>query len=310
MTALERTAENIPSPITGRQNVQLERELDVRTIISLYKRAWNVDVTHCFQGMETVYVYRCLDTGYQFFYPFFVAGNADFYEAVQKQEGYYMDWKWEHQEALKEIRTADRVLEVGCGKGSFLKKISEEVHADCTGLEINEGAIRLGRKGGVTILHETLHEHSSKHAGLYDVVCAFQVLEHIWDVRGFLLSSIEALKRGGKLIIGVPNNDSYLKYQSYAFTNMPPHHMGLWNEKSLRSLDGLFPITLEKIACEPLQRMHFSGYVAATLERFLHPHRKPFKYVFHILDYLCLVLLLPVRLNIKGHTILSVYSKV
>ena len=37
-----------------------------------------------------------------------------------------MDWKWEYQIAKNLIQKNNHVLEIGCGKGSFIKNLTEE----------------------------------------------------------------------------------------------------------------------------------------------------------------------------------------
>ena len=75
----------------------------------------------------------------------------------------------------------------------------------------------------------------------FSFICSFQVLEHVYEVYGFLNSAIALLKNKGKLIIAVPNNNPYfLKHDKYHTLNLPPHHMGIWDERSLKFIGKLF----------------------------------------------------------------------
>ena len=63
----------------------------------------------------------------------------------------------------------------------------------------------------------------------------------------FIETSLKLLRKGGKLILSVPNHDSFMGLDDENFLDMPPHHMGLWNEKSLVAIQKFFPIVVSKI---------------------------------------------------------------
>ena len=111
-----------------------------------------------------------------------------------------------------------------------------------------------------------IDEFAVNHKENYDVVCFFQVLEHITNVHEFLKSSLVTLKPNGKLIIGVPNNNPFLFVNDkYHTLNLPPHHAGLWNKKALKSLEKVFSVKLEKVDYEPLEKT-YSQFLKAYIE--------------------------------------------
>jgi 2-polyprenyl-3-methyl-5-hydroxy-6-metoxy-1,4-benzoquinol methylase len=194
-----------------------------------------------------------------------------------------------------------KVLEVGCGRGDFLSAIQSS-GAIATGLELNGTAAREGRERGRDIRLEHIEVHASGHAAEYDVVCSFQVLEHIPNVRSFLEAQIACLRPRGRLIISVPNNDSFLLADN--LLNIPPHHMGLWTEASLRSLTRLFPLKVRTVYLEPLQPFHFDQFAEMTVARFRR-YFIPRRVTFHLLPWLRWIF--PRRL--KAYTIQVVYEK-
>lgn len=242
------------SPLTGNW-AQLERKIDSTKIIEAYKNTFGYDVSYLLNEIKQIEVYKCFDTGYRFFYPFNISGDSSFYEYLQQYDWYYMPWKWEHEQASKIISNKMKVLEVGCAKGDFLMKIKERFNAECVGLEFNENAISIARQKGLNVLSESIEQHSLKNKNEYNVVCSFQVLEHISNVKSFIESKILCLKKNGFLIISVPNNDSFLD-KSYNILNMPPHHMGLWNKQSLSSIAKIYGLQIIDVFFEPLQEYH------------------------------------------------------
>ncbi|MFZ5906229.1 MAG: methyltransferase domain-containing protein [Nitrospirota bacterium] len=293
------TEKTIKCPLTHNSNISIERQISTRDIIRLYRQWFQVDVAKYFKQLEYIQIYKCLDTDYRFYYPFSLEGKSDFYECLQKFPWYYMDWKWEYQIAKQLIQPGNQVLEIGCGKGSFVAKLTQE-KIDCTGLELNEYSARMAKDNGLKILNETLMKHLDNNFERYDIVCSFQVMEHIASVREFINDSIKALKTGGKLIISVPNHDAFIGLDQLNILDMPPHHVGLWNEKSLMSIAGIFNIQLENIYIEPLQSYHIDYYIgimkrAINNDLGLHP----------VIEEL--VRTSPEKF--KGHTILVVYVK-
>ena len=249
----------VRSPLTKSDNLELLYTLDTDLLVKKYKKAFNIDTSSYFKGTYKIQVLKCIDTGYKFYYPFNLAGDCFFYEQLQKYDWYYMPWKWEHQQTSKMIKKGMKVLEVGCAKGDFIKKISAEFGGKCVGLELNEDAAEKAISIGLNVKTQTIQDFSEEHKEQFDLVCSFQVLEHISDVYTFIESMLKCLKKGGRLVIGVPNNDSFLQLDDNIL-NQPPHHMGLWNKKSLSSLSKLFPIKIENLYFEPLQSSHLDYY--------------------------------------------------
>ena len=252
---------NLESPLTKNKNIKFVKKINKKQIVSAYKK-FNIDVSAFFSKIKEVEIYECNETGYRFYYPFNLSGDSKFYEHFQEFSWYYMPWKWEHEITLKYLSNHIKVLEVGCAQGAFIKKINELfILKDTVGLELNESAKKESKNW--KILNQTIQNFSKTNFEAFDLVCSYQVLEHIADVESFLSAKIKCIKKGGKLIISVPNNDSYIKDADNCL-NEPPHHMGLWNKKSLRSLESLFPVKFLDIHYEELQDYHVENYVSAS----------------------------------------------
>jgi 2-polyprenyl-3-methyl-5-hydroxy-6-metoxy-1,4-benzoquinol methylase len=251
------------SPLNKSSNVSLINTINKEWIITQYKKNYNIDVSNYFQTIENIEVYRCDETGYKFYFPLNLGGNSEFYIHFQKFTWYYMPWKWEHSITYDLIKQGDKILEVGCGQGAFLKKIVTQKNIECVGVEMNKSAVY--DAPNLKIINSSIEEFSSLNENIYDLVCSFQVIEHISEVNSFIYSKIKSLKPGGSLIICVPNNDSIIFKGIDHDLNMPPHHMGLWNTESLTSLERIFDIKLEKIFYEPLQDYHFNLYEQIVL---------------------------------------------
>lgn len=258
------------SPLTGKPGVKVFDKILSQDIINVYNRDGNILVDHYFKGIPEVYVMECLTTGYKFYYPETLTGGGDLYNEfhqtdpqksdLYRVEGYDFDFAYEL------ISEGQKILDIGCGTGEFLKKIKSKTE-NIYGLELNDRGCELSRKAGIKVFQETIQGHSKNNIEAYDVVCFFQVLEHIYDVRSFIESAVKVLKKGGRLIIGVPNNEPYIRrFDKYNTYNLPPHHMGLWNRKSLESLQELFGISINDISYnEKISRWDIDAYLRARM---------------------------------------------
>jgi SAM-dependent methyltransferase len=97
---------------------------------------------------------------------------------------------------------AQRVLEIGAGLGSFGALIAAS--HEYVGLEPDrqsyETAVeRLGEHG--TVLNTTAEEYGGDP---FDVVCAFEVLEHFEDDRHVLAGWLRHVRPGGHVLLSVP----------------------------------------------------------------------------------------------------------
>lgn len=252
------------SPLTGGEVVPVD-QLDVDSIIAGYREQIGVEVSRYFRGRDRVQIWRCQDTGYRYFTPFDVAGDAGLYTILENQPGYYR-LRSEHDVALAALPHGAHVLEVGAGPGLFLDKLQRHGMRG-VGLDHNASAVQLGRGRGLDLLEEALDAHAARRPGAYDAVCAFQVLEHVIDPRSFLLNCVRLLRPGGLLVVGVPNNNPYLfKSDKYHPLNCPPHHMGLWSAGALARLPAWFPLRLERLRVERLEEEgDVLGYFAARV---------------------------------------------
>lgn len=202
---------------------------------------------------EDISLWQCPATGYRFYHPFDIFGDAKFYEELQeKHQGYYPADKFEHRMAIEQVQRGEKILEVGCGPGHFLS-LCKEKGAAPVGLEFNDKAIDACTSKGLEVHKSFIHDFAIQHPAAFDTVCFFQVLEHIAEVKPFLDDCIAALKRGGRLMIAVPNSNPYLyKTDLYHAMNLPPHHAGLWDQHTFEQLPQHFPLTLEYIQIEKL----------------------------------------------------------
>ncbi len=274
------TSNAVPSPITG-QPASLVDRLDAATIRARYRDS-GVDVGNYIPASGTVAVHHCPDTGYRFFHPPSLAGEADFYEQLYDPaiEGGgdrdYRAWSDDYQYAFDRIVPGERLLDVGCGFGYFLRRAAEI--ADVTGIDGNRFAQLHCKKLGLDVRLGYSSDYRDEFREQFDTVTAFQILEHIYEVRTFLDDLVAMVKPAGRLIVAVPNNEPYLRrFDAYNTWNCPPHHVGLWNRASLERTAALVGLTaVEHEYCEVSGRWTVEAYLRARhrlgIKEEIHQH--------------------------------------
>ena len=106
---------------------------------------------------------------------------------------------------------ADRnapILDVGCGSGSFLEALRSRGYTCLEGVDLSPAQVEAGRARGLTgIRLASAVEHLRRHSETYELVTAFNVLEHQTRSELFeLLDAIHAaLAPDGRLVALVPN---------------------------------------------------------------------------------------------------------
>jgi len=157
-------------------------------------------------------------------------------------------------------KTKGSVLDIGCGTGSFLETASKN-NWNVFGVEPNPKAAEIARNKNIKV-SESIKAYEGQK---FDVVTLWHVLEHIPNLKE-TISQLEALvKPGGKLVIAVPNYNSYdaKKYKQFWAAYDVPRH--LWHF-SRSSMNILFS---NKFKLEITKPMYFdSVYVSLLSEKY------------------------------------------
>ncbi len=299
----------IASPLTGSKDITLLKIIHTEQLIEDWKKSFQIDIAEELHGHKEIHLYRCNQTKLKFFVPFEIAGSGKFYEQLQKFNWYYMHDKWEYRVALKDLSACNNILEIGAGIGAFVQS-GIDAGLNIIGIELNEAAIKAAQAKNIPLKRLDLKEAVNLYFESLDAVCSFQVLEHVPNPYDFVNWSTQLLKPGGKLILSVPNAESFLK-DGYFLVDMPPHHMLQWDKNSLRYLEEVFPLKLETLYREPLASEHVSTYLSTYSKHYrsLFPWSKIFLNRYSIPMYKKIINI-GLRKYLTGMSLYAKFSKI
>lgn len=249
------------------RRVSAAGQIAVADVVTGYRRRFGLDVSCQFAGLRSLTELHCPDCDLRWFWPL-VTGDESFYRELAAHAWYYMHEKPEFAIARRYIEPADAVLEAGAGRGAFAAQCRA---ARYVGLEFSPAAIEQARQSGVNVIAEPVENHAATHPGTYDVCCAFQVVEHVSDPRGFVRSMAAATRPGGLVIVSVPSELGVPGRTINDFLNLPPHHVTRWTDHALAALARSAELSIEAVEHEPVADYHLGWHLALRLYEFLAP---------------------------------------
>jgi len=158
------------------------------------------------------------------------------------EDGYV---KLKHVETFACIKQKGKLLDIGCGHGLFLYA-AQDLGYDALGVDIDTEVIKFGVKLGIDIEEisidslETLQEK-------FDIITAWQVLEHLRMPGSCVRSVSKLLNSGGVFAGSVPNIGGFFAKLCGKkwYMMIPPVHLNYFTELSMKNIlitAGLVPL--------------------------------------------------------------------
>lgn len=139
-----------------------------------------------------------------------------------------------------------RILEIGFGDAGFLK-IADERGWESHGVELSKNCVEHARNvHGLKHVHLGLLEELRFEDGHYDVIAAFNFIEHIPDLKGTLKELRRLLRPGGLLVLLCPNLEGVYhllipqvfgeERDPLGISWVPPYHVSYFNKANFKQL--------------------------------------------------------------------------
>ncbi len=249
--------------------------IDRNRLLAMTKERYGIDIDYLVVR-DPAYL-TCDNCGLGSFHPL-TAGDAKYYNALGGNRWYYHhEDKSEYIYAGRIIGSDAKVLDIGCGDGVLRSFVS---CASYTGLELGWEAVLRAQQSGLDVQQKTVETFAAECGeAQFDVICAFQVLEHLSSVKSFIIATKKLLKPSGVFLVAVPNNDSLLRFADNNILNMVPHHLLHWNVQSLNYLASQFGFNVVDVFVEPVTKIHHKWFsmtkIAAHFKKLLNNSYRP-----------------------------------
>jgi 2-polyprenyl-3-methyl-5-hydroxy-6-metoxy-1,4-benzoquinol methylase len=230
-------------------------EEEILNLVRIIEKLWGTDEA----GML-----RCGNCQLIFADPF-LAGSGEFYSEVYRKASYYPDWKWDYEITYQDLQQKDhpasglkdaQLLEVGAGNGAFVKKLASNLFRKenivCT--EYSEFGAKQIRDLGIQCISGPLQSiRTRENKGRFDIICMFQVLEHMENLKAQFEMLDHLSKEGTILYIAVPADVYRAFYDRLGrYMDTPPNHISRWSLSSFHKLGEVFGWKLKEHEVQPM----------------------------------------------------------
>ena len=206
---------------------------------------------HLYCHKQAATYYACKDCGVIFQFPRPSEEAMISYVNAEYESGHYGEYvtaremKTEHfrwrMNTMRPYLRPGRLLDVGCSCGYFLQ-VAEREGYDIQGLEFSASAIAAADPAiRPRIRQATVDELAKEYPGRYDVVTAFDFIEHLDRPKDFLNTVWSLLSPDGTLALSTPDAGHYLRHFMRSRWPMlqPMQHLTIFSAKALRlALEG------------------------------------------------------------------------
>lgn len=143
-------------------------------------------------------------------------------------------WQPRRDRILRYVKSG-AILDIGCGSGAFLSTMKDPGWK-LYGIEIEPSTAQRARSNsGADVFVGDVMAAPISPASL-DVITCFDLLEHVYEPRAFLVQAMKWLKPGGLFYSVLPNIDSWESrlFGSYWYGLELPRHLSHFSPKTLR----------------------------------------------------------------------------
>ena len=140
------------------------------------------------------------------------------------------------------------ILEIGAGFGTFCEEMmSRQVFKRVVAIEPTPSLSQTCRNKGIETIEKTVEQVSFSESETFDVLVNFEVIEHLFSPKDFLMQCKSFLKKGGLIAVTCPNGQGFDVVTLGEISKTVDHeHINYFNPRSL-------PYLLEELGFEILE---------------------------------------------------------
>lgn len=138
--------------------------------------------------------------------------------------------------ATRIVTAGDRLVEIGGGTGAFAR-IAQDAGYRYIDYDVSKVAVESQRKLGNNAFWFPASELPPVEPATADVLVMWEVIEHVWNVDGYLRKIREAVRPGGSFLFSTPNffRPGYRDSLQRGDGSSPPIHLNFFTVQALRT---------------------------------------------------------------------------
>jgi 2-polyprenyl-3-methyl-5-hydroxy-6-metoxy-1,4-benzoquinol methylase len=194
--------------------------------------------------------------------------DDDYHKAIMAAGETSVAARWHRQrERISRYKSAGAILDIGCSSGAFLGTMKGEFWK-LHGIEMEALTAARARTttGAEVFVGDAVDAPFAAES--FDVITCFDLLEHVYQPRQFLMKVREWLKPGGIVYIALPNIDSWESriLGTYWFGLELPRHLFHFSPRSLRYvMKSLGFSEISIVTPQTSYVEHSVGYIASSV---------------------------------------------
>ena len=144
------------------------------------------------------------------------------------------------------------ILDVGCNDGKFFDEVEKYFDAEILGIEPNIYAYREGKNKNKNIINSYFDKKTAKKIinsrGTFDLIISRHVIEHVTDVKDFLINLKSLLHEDGLIMLEIPNDENALLNGGIFYWEQ---HLSYFSEKNFENY-------LNQNSLQVIDKRHYS----------------------------------------------------
>jgi len=198
---------------------------------------------------DTYHLHQCKNCGVYFLNPiptveqlkraydesYYGLGEKKFNPTVEKVVDFFRQRTAKN--FAKNLAVGSKVLDIGCGNGSFLANLGKQKELELHGLELDGKSADRASMHSQINLHRGFLEWDTYPENYFDAIIMTHVFEHLPNPKEIIEIIHRIAKKGAVLQIEIPNIASWQAqlFKSYWFHLDPPRHLNFFPSKVLQN---------------------------------------------------------------------------